>query len=135
VPIHTGTVGNLYTSVLDTGDVFSAFSAGKMTDPARPNSQRFYLMSKSIHGSNETSAEQRYAPDEQQPESSTNERAALAEREDGTVRAGRLPNTFPGGAAQDAVPIIQLTADEHQDIDPAAEHQALSEREDGTNIG
>jgi hypothetical protein len=79
--------------------------------------------------------EQRYAADEQQPESATNERAALAEREDGTIRAGTLPKDYPGRAPADAVPIIQLTVDERQPIDAVAEYRALSEREDGTNIG
>ena len=79
--------------------------------------------------------EPRYAAGELQPESAINERAALAEREDGTIRAGKLPKDFPGGAPADAVPIIQLTADEQQPIDPIAEYHALSEREDGTNIG
>jgi hypothetical protein len=91
-------------------------------------------MSSSTPVSCKSPTEQRYATDEQQPESSTNERAALAEREDGTIRAGTLPNEFPPGA-DDAVPILQLTADEQQPIDAVAEYQALSEREDGTNIG
>jgi hypothetical protein len=82
-----------------------------------------------------TSDEPRFAADEDQPEASSNERAALAEREDGTVRAGKLPQDYPDGAPADAVPLIQLTADEHQDIDPVAESRAQSEREDGTNIG
>jgi len=82
-----------------------------------------------------STAEQRYAPDEQQPESATDERAALTEREDGTIRAGTLPTDFPGGAPADAIPIIHLTSDEQQPIDAAAENRAQSEREDGTNIG
>ena len=77
----------------------------------------------------------RFAADEEQPASSSNERAALAEREDGTIRAGKLPQEFTGGAPADAVPLIRLTGDEQQPIDPVAEYQALSEREDGTNIG
>jgi hypothetical protein len=77
----------------------------------------------------------RQIPGRQQPESSNNERAALAEREDGTIRAGALPSEIPGGASADAVPIIQLTEDEHQPVDAVAESRALSEREDGTNIG
>ena len=79
--------------------------------------------------------EPRFAADEEQPESSSNERNALAEREDGTIRAGRLPRDLPGGAQADAIPLIKLTADEQQPIDAVAEYQALSEREDGTNIG
>ena len=39
-------------------------------------------MSNSKNADNELPVEQGYAPDERQPESSTNERAALAERED-----------------------------------------------------
>jgi len=92
-------------------------------------------MSNSTNASGESPTEQRYPTDEQQPESSTNERAALAEREDGTIRAGSLPKEFPGGAPADAIAIIQLTADEKQPIDAVAEYRALSEREDGTNIG
>jgi hypothetical protein len=92
-------------------------------------------MSHSTDASPESVIEQRYATDEQQPEASTNERAALAEREDGTIRAGTLPNEFPGSAPADASAIIRLTADEQQPIDAVAEYQALSEREDGTNIG
>jgi len=79
--------------------------------------------------------EPRFAADEEQPESSSNERNALAEREDGTIRAGKLPQDFPGGAPADAIPLIKLTADEQQPIDAVAEYQALSEREDGTNVG
>ena len=79
--------------------------------------------------------EPRFAADEEQPESSSNEREALAEREDGTIRAGRLPQDFPGGAPADAIPLIKLTADEQQSVDPVAEYNALSEREDGTNVG
>jgi len=79
--------------------------------------------------------EPRFAEDEEQPESSSNEREALAEREDGTIRAGQLPQDRPGGAPADAVPLIKLTADEQQPIDAVAEYQALSEREDGTNVG
>lgn len=92
-------------------------------------------MSNSKNASGVSPTEARYAADEQQPESAINERAALAEREDGTIRAGKLPQDFPGGVPADAVPIIQLTADEQQPIDPIAEYHALSEREDGTNIG
>ena len=77
----------------------------------------------------------RFAADEEQPESSSNERDALAEREDGTIRAGKLPQDFPDGAPADAIPLIKLTADEQQPIDGVAEYQALSEREDGTNVG
>jgi len=83
----------------------------------------------------ESSDEPRFAEDEEQPESSNDERAALTEREDGTIRAGKLPQDFPGGAPPDAIAIIKLTEDEHQPIDPVAEYQALSEREDGTNVG
>jgi hypothetical protein len=79
--------------------------------------------------------EPRFAPDEEQPESSSNERDTLAEREDGTIRAGKLPQDLPGGAPPDAIPLIKLTADEQQPIDAVAEYQALSEREDGTNVG
>lgn len=79
--------------------------------------------------------EPRFAADEEQPESSSNERSALTEREDGTIRAGKLPRDYPGGAPPDAVPIIKLTADEQQPIDAVAEYQAQSEREDGTNVG
>ena len=79
--------------------------------------------------------EPRYAADEEQPESSRNEREALAEREDGTIREGRLPQDFPGGAPADAIPLIKVSAYERQPIDAVAEYQALSEREDGTNIG
>jgi hypothetical protein len=92
-------------------------------------------MSNPTNASGESQSEQRYAPDEQQPESVVNERAVLTEREDGTIRAGTLPKDFPGGAPADAVPIIRLTADEQQPVDAVAEYQALSEREDGTNIG
>ena len=77
----------------------------------------------------------RFAADEEQPESFSNELNALTEREDGTIRAGKLPQEFPGGAPADAIPLIKLTADERQPIDAVAEYQALSEREDGTNIG
>jgi hypothetical protein len=79
--------------------------------------------------------EPRFAADEEQPQSSSDERDALAEREDGTIRAGKLPQDFPGGALPDAIPLIKLTADEQQPIDAVAEYQALSEREDGTNVG
>ena len=79
--------------------------------------------------------EPRFAGDESQPESSSNEREALTEREDGTIRAGKLLRELSSDASADAVPIIRLTADEQQPIDPVAEYQALSEREDGTNIG
>jgi hypothetical protein len=82
-----------------------------------------------------SSDEVRYAPDEEQPAASSNEREALAEREDGTILAGKLPQEFPGGAPADAVPIIKLTADERQPVDEIAEYHALSEREDGTNLG
>jgi len=75
--------------------------------------------------------EPRFAADEEQPESSSNERKALAEREDGTIRAGQLPQDLP----RDAIPLIKLTADEQQPIDAVAEYRALSEREDGTNVG
>lgn len=92
-------------------------------------------MGNSANASNDPPARQRYAADEQQPESSNIERAALAEREDGTIRAGALPSEIPGGAPADAVPIIQLTEYEHQPVDAVAESRALSEREDGTNIG
>jgi hypothetical protein len=85
--------------------------------------------------SGESSDAPRFAADEEQPESSNNERNALAEREDGTIRAGKLPQDYPGGAPPDAIAIIKLTVDEHQPIDPAAEYRALSEREDGTNVG
>jgi hypothetical protein len=85
--------------------------------------------------SGKSTDEPRFAADEEQPESSSNERDALAEREDGTIRAGKLPQDFPGGAPADAIPLIKLTADEQQPIDAAAEYQALSEREDGTNVG
>lgn len=77
----------------------------------------------------------RYAPDEQQPEANIDERNALTEREDGTIRAGKLPQDFPGGAPPDAVPLIALTADEAQPINEMAEYRSLSEREDGTNRG
>jgi hypothetical protein len=90
---------------------------------------------KAASESGKSSEAPRYAADEEQPESSSNERAALAEREDGTIRAGKYPQDYPGGAPADAVPLIRLTEDEQQDIDPVAEYQALSEREDGTNIG
>jgi hypothetical protein len=90
---------------------------------------------KNATASGKASEELRIAPDEVQPESSDNERNALTEREDGTIRAGRLPQEFPGGAPPDALAVIRLTADEHQGIDEAAESRALSEREDGTNIG
>ena len=79
--------------------------------------------------------EPRFAADEEQPESSSNERHALTEREDGTIRAGQLPRDLPGGGPADAIPLIRLTADERQPIDAVAEYQALSEREDGTNVG
>ena len=79
--------------------------------------------------------EPRLAADEEQPESSSNERAALAEREDGTISAGKLPQEFPGGAPPDAILLIKLTENEQQPRDAVAEYQALSEREDGTNIG
>jgi hypothetical protein len=92
-------------------------------------------MGNPTNASGGSTTEPRYAADEQQPESATNERAALAEREDSTIRAGTLPKDFPGGAPADAVPIIQLTVDELQPIDAVAEYRALSEREDGTNIG
>jgi hypothetical protein len=82
-----------------------------------------------------TRDEPRFAADEEQPESSSNERDALAEREDGTIRAGKLPQDFPGGAPADAIPLIKLTADEQQPIDAVAEYQAAAEREDGTNVG
>lgn len=95
--------------------------------------QRFVKGRTSTSGGSPT--EPRYTAGEQQPESAINERAALAEREDGTIRAGRLPKDFPGSAPADDVPLIQLTADEQQPIDPIAEYHALSEREDGTNIG
>lgn len=85
--------------------------------------------------SGESSDAPLYAADEEQPESSNNERHALAEREDGTIRAGKLPQDYPGGAPAHAVGIIKLTEDEHQPIDAAAEYHALSEREDGTNVG
>jgi hypothetical protein len=92
-------------------------------------------MGNSPNASNEPSAIQRYPADEQQPESSNNERAALAEREDGTIRAGDLPNELSGEASGEAVPIIQLTVDEQQPVDAVAESRALAEREDGTNVG
>jgi len=79
--------------------------------------------------------EPRFAADEEQPESFSNERDALAEREDGTIRAGKLPQDFSGGAPADAIPLIKLTGDDRQAIDAVAEYQALSEREDGTNVG
>jgi hypothetical protein len=82
-----------------------------------------------------STAEPRFAADEVQPESSINERDALTEREDGTIRAGKLPQEYSGGAPANAIPIIKLTEDEHQPIDTNAEYRALSEREDGTNIG
>ena len=79
--------------------------------------------------------EPRYAPDEDQPQAFSNELNALTEREDGTIRAGKTPQDFPGGAPPNAVAIIKLTADEHQSVDAISESRALSEREDGTNIG
>jgi hypothetical protein len=85
--------------------------------------------------SGKSTNEPRFAADEEQPASSSNERNALAEREDGTIRAGKLPQDFPGGAPADAVPLIKLTADEQQPADAVAEYQAQSEREDGTNVG
>jgi hypothetical protein len=85
--------------------------------------------------SGKSTDEPRFAAGEEQPESSSNERDALAEREDGTIRAGKLPQDLPGGAPPDAIPLIKLTADEQQPIDAVAEYQALSEREDGTNVG
>ena len=85
--------------------------------------------------SGKSTDEPRFAADEEQPESSSNERNALTEREDGTIRAGKLPRDLPGGAPADAIPLIKLTADEQQPIDAVAEYQALSEREDGTNVG
>jgi hypothetical protein len=48
------------------------------------------------------------------------EREVLAKRENGTIRAGKLPQDFP---------------DEQQPIDAVSEYQAQSEREDGTNVG
>lgn len=92
-------------------------------------------MSIPTNGSTAPPLEQRYAEDDQQPESATSERAVLAEREDGTIRGDTLPKDLPGGFPANAVPIIRLTASEQQPIDPDAEYRALSEREDGTNIG
>jgi hypothetical protein len=43
------------------------------------------------------------AADEEQPESSSNERAALAEREDGTILDGKLPQNYPSGAPAHAI--------------------------------
>jgi hypothetical protein len=85
--------------------------------------------------SGKSTDEPRFAIDEAQPESSSNERDALAEREDGTIRAGTLPQDLHGGTTPEAFPLIKLTADEQQPIDAVAEYQALSEREDGTNVG
>lgn len=74
----------------------------------------------------------RYAPDEPQPESAILERAALSEREDGTIFEGSAARDVPRA---DTLPIIQLTRDERQPIDAIAEYNAPSEREDGTNTG
>jgi hypothetical protein len=62
-------------------------------------------------------------------------RDALAEREDGTIRAGKVPQDLTAGAPADAIPLIELTADEQQPADAVAEYQALLEREEGTNVG
>ena len=85
--------------------------------------------------SGESPSEPRYSADELQPQSAMNERDALAEREDGTIRGSPDPEQFPNAASADAVPIIRLTPDEQQPIDAIAEYHAQSEREDGTNIG
>jgi hypothetical protein len=80
-------------------------------------------------------AQPRYAADEPQPESAIQERDALTEREDGTIRGDLLAKDLPGGTSADSVPVIKLTTDEQQPVDAVAEYGALSEREDGTNIG
>ena len=95
-----------------------------MTNPTKHNGE-----------SSESALEPRYLTDELQPQSAINERGALAEREDGTIRGSTDTKPFHNDASGDTAPIIRLTPDEQQPIDAIAEYRALSEREDGTNIG
>lgn len=76
-----------------------------------------------------------YVSKELQPESNNSERAALTEREDGTVREGTIPSAYPRVSSGIVAPLMKLTEDEEQSVDELAEYRASSEREDGTNTG